>query len=98
MRVAAHVMISRHNRAFIHVIAGGNVACSFSSGLVAPSCVDPDPAARADSVEEVRALNRRAAELYGKGEYAEAFSVGERALSLAEKTLGAEQSLHAYKR
>jgi tetratricopeptide (TPR) repeat protein len=41
-------------------------------------------------VEEVRALNRRAVELYGKGEYAEAFGVGERALSLAEKTLGAE--------
>ena len=47
-------------------------------------------AARADAVEEVGALNRQAAELYGKGKYAEAVSVGERALSLAEKTLGAE--------
>jgi hypothetical protein len=47
-------------------------------------------AARADAVEEVKALNRQAGELYGKGEYAEAFRIGERALSLAEKTLGAE--------
>ena len=44
--------------------------------------------ARADAAEEVRAFNRQATELYSKGEYAKAFGVGDRALSLAEKTLG----------
>ena len=44
--------------------------------------------ARAQSAEDVKALNRQALQLYNQGKSAEAFAVAQQALSLAEAALG----------
>jgi tetratricopeptide (TPR) repeat protein len=43
--------------------------------------------ARAETAEEIRALNEQVAELYAQGKYKEATPIAEQALALAERTL-----------
>jgi tetratricopeptide (TPR) repeat protein len=45
---------------------------------------------RADSAEQVDALNRQAVQLYNQGKYPEAFEVARHALAFAETALGPE--------
>lgn len=47
-------------------------------------------AAKADNASDLAALNKQAFQLHGQGKYKEAAAVAEKALALAERTLGAE--------
>jgi tetratricopeptide (TPR) repeat protein len=57
------------------------------TSILAQLCAFP---ARADSAEDVDALNRQAVQLHNQGKYAEAFEVARQALTLAETALGPE--------
>jgi CHAT domain-containing protein/tetratricopeptide (TPR) repeat protein len=47
-------------------------------------------AARADDASDLAALNKQALQLHGRGKYKEAAAIAEKALALAERTLGSD--------
>ena len=93
MRIAAPLLLSPPAGilpAFIHAICPG--ACMRRPGIIrmmayvgvlALCCGTPVLAA-----DDLDALNRQVAELYGQGKYEEAISIAKRALAFAERTRG----------